>query len=214
MALVVTSTGVDLVYGRGKNKTVELSMSFKELERWAKRMKIDTAKLMESSFGRACFGLKKWFRKVIKWGGGVCGVPKFKDFDAFTKELRKVKGIEDRPMGGVLADPAFIVSFKRNGWQIIGWPDQSSGKGTPLAEWAIRFQDGDDALAEVQLQNPDWRAYIHRKGIREIPRTYAHNPRRVLPEPFGTFVKGRLEGWAKGAFYKELARQFQKAGDA
>jgi hypothetical protein len=210
MAVNLTSTGVDFLTGRGKNKTVTLSMTFKELERWAARQKIDTAKLMTRSFGRACAGLKKKFRQVVQNAGGVNGVPKFKDFDAFTKELRKVKGIEDRPMGGVLADPAFIVSFKRNGWQIIGWPDQSSGKGTPLAEWAIRFQDGGDALAEVQLQDPDWRAYIHRKGIREIPRTYAHNPRRVLPEPFGGYVDQHLEEWAKGALYKGLAKMYQK----
>lgn len=203
MALNLTSSGVDFVSGRGKNKTVTLSMTFKQLEDWARRMKIDTAKLMTRSFGRACAGLKKKFAEVMQNGGGVNGVPKFQDFEAFTKELRAAGG-RTSPMGGVLADKSHIVAFKRNGWQIIGWPDA-------LAEWAEKFQDGGDIKAERQIEDPSWRAYIHRKGIRDIPRNYAHNPRRVLPEPFGDYVKEHLEGWASGAFYKELARQFQKA---
>lgn len=206
MAFNLTSTGVDFISGRGKNKTVTLSMSFKQLEDWAKRMKIDTAKLMTRSFGRACSGLKKKFRQVVQSAGGVNGVPKFKDFEAFTNELRAKSG-RTSPMGGVLADPSHIVAFKRNGWQFIGWPDA-------LAEWSVKFQDGGDVKAERQLEDTSWRGYVHRKGIREIPRTYAHNPRRVIPEPFGDYVKTNLEEWAKGAFYKELARQFQKAGAA
>ena len=49
-----------------------------------------------------------------------------------------------------------------------------------------------------------------RKGIKEIPRTYAHNPRKVLPEPFGSYVDAHLEEWAKGAMYKGLAQMYQK----
>ena len=203
MAVNLTSTGVDFLTGRGKNKTVTLSMTFKELERWAARQKIDTAKLMTRSFGRACAGLKKKFRQVVQNAGGVNGVPKFKDFEEFTNALRSKSG-RTSPMGGVLADPALVVAFKRNGWQVIGWPDK-------LADWAEKFQDGGDAKAERQMADPSWRSYIHRKGIRDIPRNYAHNPRRVLPDPFGDYVKEHLEEWAKGAFYKELARQFQKA---
>ena len=206
MAINLTSTGVDFVSGRGKNKAVTLSMTFKELETWAKRQKIDVPRLMKRSFGRACSGLKKKFTQVIKGAGGVNGVPKFKDFESFTKELRAKNG-RTSPMGGVLADPSLVVAFKKNGWQVIGWPDT-------LAAWSVKFQDGGDAAAERQLEDTSWRAYIHRKGIRDIPRTYAHNPRRVLPEPFGDYVDRHLDEWAKGAFYKELARQFQKAGAA
>lgn len=206
MAINLTSTGVDFVAGRGKNKMVTLSMTFKELERWARRQRIDTPRLMRRSFGRACSGLKKKFCQVMQNAGGVNGVPKFRDFEEFTRSLRASSG-KSAPMGGVLAEKAHIVAFKRNGWQVIGWPDD-------LAGWAVKFQDGGDAMAERQLEDPSWRAYIHRKGIHDIPRNYAHNPRRVLPEPFGDYVKQHLEEWAKGAFYKELARQFQKAGVA
>ena len=137
MAFNLTSTGVDFISGRGKNKTVTLSMSFKQLEDWAKRMKIDTAKLMTRSFGRACSGLKKKFRQVVQSAGGVNGVPKFKDFEDFTKTLRAKRGTS-APMGGILADvrsKGVVAAYKRNGAQVIGWGDH-------LHEAAISFQEG------------------------------------------------------------------------
>lgn len=204
MAIKLTGSGVDFVSGRGKNMTVTLSMSFKSLEKWAKRSRIDTERVMKRSFGRAASGLKKKFREVVKRAGGVNGVPKFRDFEEFTKELRAAKGISERPMGGVLAEARSIVAFKRNGWQVIGWPDS-------LAAWSVKFQDGGDGASARQLESPGWRRWVHRKGIRNIPRQYVKNPRRVLPEPFGGFVRKNLDDWAKGAFYKELARQFQKS---
>lgn len=193
--------GVTLTRGRGANKTVVLDVSFKDLERWARRNEVDTKRLMNRSFGRACSGLKKKFTQVVAGGGGVNGVPKFKDFAAFTKELRAARGIASRPMGGVLANKRNVVAFKRGGWQIIGWPDR-------LAEWAVNFQDA--VGGESQLNSKMWRHYVHRLGIKDIPRSYERNPRRVIPEPFGSHVKKNLENWAKGSFYKELARQMAK----
>lgn len=78
--------------GRGKGK-VSVKVSFAELEKWARKMKLDTPKLMQKSFANACAGLKKKFASVMKNGGGVCGVPKFRDFETFTKQLREVQGI-------------------------------------------------------------------------------------------------------------------------
>jgi len=199
MALSIVDTGVQMTRGRGAAK-VSLVISFKELETWAKKQQIDTAKLMSRSFGRAAAGLKKKFIEVMERSGGVNGVPKFKDFEEFTKQLRNIG--PNYKLGGTLADRRRIVAFKRAGWQVIGWPDS-------LAEWSVKFQDavGDQA----QLNDPSWRRWAHRRaGLREVPRQYVHNPRRVIPEPFGEYVKQNLETWAKGAFYKELTRQMQK----
>ena len=207
MAVNLTATGVDFVSGRGKHKTVELSMTFADLEKWAKRCRIDTKKIKTETFGWAVKGLKTKLRQVVTKAGGVNGVPKFRDFEEFTKELRAKTGISGRPMGGVLADEKRIVSNKRNGYQVIGWPDN-------LAAWAVKFQDGGDRVAQRQLNDPGWRRAIHRRGIREIPHSYVKNPRRILPEPFGGFVKANLKAWAKGAFYKKLAKMFKKAADA
>ncbi len=202
MAVNLTATGVDFLSGRGKNKTVTLSMSFKQLEDWAKSCGADMDKVIQRSRGRACAGLKKKFQQVIKNGGGVNGVPKWRDFEEFTQALRAARG-SSAPLGGILAEPYVVVSYKLNGAQVIGWPDR-------LADWAVKFQDGGDTLAEQQLQDDSWRAWMHRKGIKEIPRTYAHNPRPVLPEPFGTYVDEHLDDWAKGALYKGLAQMFAK----
>lgn len=193
--------GVTLTRGRGANKTVVLDVSFKDLERWARRNAVDTKRLMDRSFGRACSGLKKKFQQVVSGAGGVNGVPKFKDFAAFTQELRAARGISSRPMGGVLADKKIIVAFKKNGWQVIGWPDR-------LAEWAVKFQDA--VGGESQLNSKTWRHYVHRLGIKDIPRSYERNPRRVIPDPFGASVRKNLKAWVKGEFFKKLARKMAK----
>lgn len=204
MALNLTDSGVIATAGRGRNKTVVLEVSFKELEAWAKRVEIDERALWRKSYGRACAALKGRFSKIVRNAGGVEGVPKFHDFEAFTTELRNARGTSSRPMGGVLANKANIVSFKRNGWQVIGWPDA-------LADWAVNFQDakGDPDFTSMHRKISFWRL-----GLHNIPAEYAHNPRRVLPEPFLTQVRKYLDQWARGVFFKELAKLMQKRSAA
>ena len=205
MALNLTASGVVATAGRGRNRTVTLEVSFKELDAWARRVKIDERAMWRRAYGRACSALKGRFSKIVRNAGGVEGVPKFHDFEEFTQELRAKRGTSSRPMGGVLANKANIVSFKRNGWQVIGWPDR-------LADWAVKFQDGTGG--QDQLDNAGWRHSVHKLGIRDIPRAYAHNPREVIPEPFGAEVKKHLQEWARGTYYKELAKLMQKKGVA
>ena len=85
MAMNLTDSGVIATAGRGRNKTVVLEVSFKELEAWAKRVEIDERALWRRSYGRACAALKGRFSKIVRNAGGVEGVPKFHDFEAFTK---------------------------------------------------------------------------------------------------------------------------------
>lgn len=200
----IGSSGVDITSGRGNNK-VTLTVDFSSLEKWAKKMKIDTEKLMKQSFANACSGLKTKFLKVVQNAGGICGVPKFKDFDEFTRQLRMIDGSSNKKMGGKLAEKNSIGAWKKNGWQIIGWKDF-------LATYAVYFQDAIPNKAEEQLNDNQWRHYLHIKGIIDIPRTYVQNQRQVIPEPFGEYVKQHLVEWARGSFYKSLAKQMQKAG--
>lgn len=203
MAFKLTDSGVLATSGRGAAKTVVLDVSFAEIDRWAARMQKDTKAVWRRAYGRAISALKGRFRKVVTNAGGVEGVPKFKDFEAFTRELRAKTG-RTSPMGGVLADKSRIVSFKRNGWQYIGWPDA-------LADWAVKFQDGvGGASSEAFLSDVKSRARLHRMGIRDIPRAYTHNPRRIIPEPFGEHVRKYLDEWARGAYYKDLAKEMAK----
>ncbi len=199
MAMTVADSRIVATAGRGRNKSVVLDVSFKELEVWAAKNGIDERRLWTKSYGRACKGLRDKLQKVITRSGGVEGVPKFKDFEQFTKELRAKRG-RTSPMGGILNERHVIVAYKRGDVQYIGWPDR-------LAEWAVKFQD---AVGTADFAD-NWRRHEwHKLGIKDIPREYAHNPRRVLPEPFGAYVDKHLKEWAQGAFYKELARQMAK----
>ena len=203
MAVKLTATGATVTTGKGAAKTVVLEVDFSELIAWAKRTKVEEAKVWRKAYGAALRGLKAKFKKVVSRAGGVEGVPKFKDFEEFTKQLRATNN-RTRPMGGVLADKNRIVSYKLNGWQYIGWPDA-------LASWAVKFQDGAGGSdADNFLNDPKSRHYLHKKGIRDIPHVYAHNPRRVLPEPFGSYVDKHLETWAEHVFMKELAKLMAK----
>lgn len=198
--LSVGAGNVTLSRGRGKNKAVVLDVSFKELEIWAAKNGVDEKKLWEKSYGRACHGLKQKFRKVVSNGGGCEGVPKFKDFEAFTKELRE-KTHKTAPMGGILSDKSLVVAYKIGNTQYIGWPDT-------LKKGAENFQEGAGGWsADLFLQSDKSRHWLHSLGIKDVPHEYVHNPRRVLPEPFGSYVDKYLDEWAEHSFYKELARQ-------
>lgn len=60
----IGSAGVSITSGRGASKTT-IEVSFKALDDWAKKMRIDAEKLMKQSFANACSGLKKKFIQVI-----------------------------------------------------------------------------------------------------------------------------------------------------
>lgn len=194
----VTDTGVTL---SRRGAGVILDVSFKELSHWAQRNAIDAKSLYRKSYGRAVKGLRDKMRKIMSRAGGVEGVPKFKDFEEFTRQLRVARN-DTAPMGGILAERKMIVAYKRGDTQYIGWPDR-------LATWAEKFQDG--VGSNDWLNDTENRHWLHRLGIRDIPRTYVHNERRVIPEPFMTYVRRYLDEWARGAFYKQLARQMAKA---
>ena len=172
-----TDSTVRATSGRGRNKVIVLEVSFKELERWAKRQMIDTKTMLNKSFVTATTNVKSKLVKVITRRGGVEGVPKFHDFEEFTKSLRAVRGLSSRPMGGILADKEKFFVSRINGYWRVGWVDR-------LAEWAVKFQEGGDYKAEANFQSDGFRRWMHVLGIQDIPRTYAHNPRQVLPEPF------------------------------
>lgn len=197
----IGSSGVNITSGRGKSKTT-VTIDFSELDAWARKMQIDTPKLLEKSFAAACSGLKKKFVKIVQSGGGSSGVPKFKDFDAFTKALRNVDG-NNKPLGGKLADKSSVGAWKKNGWQVIGWKDY-------LSNYAVAFQDALPGKAEAMLNNSNWRRWLHKRGIKDIPRTYTKNIRRVIPEPFGSYVEANLKTWAMSTFYKSLAKLMSK----
>lgn len=205
MAYSMTDSGVQVTSGRGKG-AVSLVVSFREIERWAKKMRKDEKELWRLSYGRACAGLKKKFAEVMRQSGGVNGVPKFKDFEDFTKTLREKSG-RTATMGGILAERGAIVAFKRNGAQVIGWPDY-------MADVACAFQEGrGGANSEKWFTDPEYRRSWHRQGLREIPRQYVHNERQVIEPHFVEYVRKNLDEWARSAFFTGLAKLMQGKHD-
>lgn len=208
MAYTLTASGISHTSGRGAN-AVTLVYSFREIEDWAKRMRKDEKELWRLSYGRAVAGLKKKFIQVMTAGGGVNGVPKFRDFEDFTKELRRVRG-RTAPMGGILADrkePGTFVAYKRNGAQVIGWGDH-------LESAAIAFQEGRGGPhAELYFTDPGYRRSLHRDGVKNIPRAYVHNPRIVIQPYFLDYQRAYLDEWAKSAYYTGLVKLMQGKRD-
>lgn len=205
MAFKSIDSGVLYSKGRGAAR-VELRISFAELERWAKRNAVDTQKLLDKSFGKAASGLKRQLVAVMKNGGGVNGVPRFKSYEDFTAEYKRSQHKDaDGKIGGVLADDRRIVAFKRGGWQYVGWPDGMEN----LVE---AFQEGrGGSYAEAWLNNKRVRNYLHFTAqIRDVPRSYVHNPRAVLEPHFHDHVVKNLDDWAHKIFYKDLAKQMME----
>ena len=111
-------------------------------------------------------------------------------------------------MGGILADKGVVVAFKRNGKQVIGWPDY-------LADTACAFQEGRGGPeAEKYFTDPEWRRAWHRAGIADIPRSYVHNSRMVIEPYFVDYIRANLDQWAKGAYFTGLAKLMQGKRDA
>lgn len=206
MAYSLTDTGVRISSGRGAN-AVAIEVSFEKIESWARKMKIDTSAVFKRSFGRACSGLKKQLQVVMREGGGANGVPKFKDWTDFTRQMRERQTWrQHKSMGGVLADPRRIVAFRRNGYQVVGWPDA-------LAAFAIKFQDGYDATSERQLSDSSWRHWVHAKmRVDDVPNVYAVRRREVIEPHFREHVAENLDKWANAIYFKDLARAMRKAG--
>lgn len=206
MAYTLTDCGVQVTKGRGRN-AVAIDLSFAEIEAWAKRMKKDTKELWRLSYGRAADGLKKKFIQVLERAGGIYGVPKFKDFEDFTRQLRAANGRSAVPMGGVLAEHGSVVKFKRNGAQVIGWPDG-------MEKVATAFQEGRGGPdAEKYFTDPEWRRTLHRRGFSDIPRAYVHNERMVIVPYFVDYIGRYLDEWAKSAYFTGLAKLMQGKRD-
>lgn len=134
-------------------------------------------KTMRAAFGAAAKRARRRLVKVMRQAGGVYGVPAMAPHNEISTYLRP-----GQKMGGMLAEPNYIVMFKRSpDEQVIGWPDSSAkppkskGKFVGLSEWARKFQE-----AETRPMK-DWeRDYLLRRGIFHVPGTYSRPERDVI----------------------------------
>lgn len=150
---------------------------------------------MRAAFGSAATRARKRLVKVMRSAGGVYGVRQMPPHHEISTYLRP-----GQKMGGVLADPARIVMFKRGqDEQVIGWPDA-------LAKWAERFQEADThPFTDAQRHWLEWR------GVKDIPTTYSRPDRDVI-NSFAANLAREWPGMVRAMFEKYYSSRIKKYG--
>lgn len=192
-----------------KKSPIAIEVNFKQIEACMKRCREKLPKIRAKSWARSVGTLLKQLKSVMKSGGNPQkGVPKFQQWDDFTRALMKARSNrggnkQKARIGGVLADENKIVSYMRKSFltntaeQVFGWPDA-------LEKAAILFQDGGNSQSGAALADNSWRAYVHRLGVDSIPRDYTHVPRPVLV-PFKDYAVKKIDEWAEAQIHKTMA---------
>ena len=150
---------------------------------------------MRAAFGAAAKRARKRLVKVMRSAGGVYGVRGMPPHHEISTYLRP-----GQKMGGMLADPTYIVMFRRNpDEQVIGWPD-------PLAKWAVKFQEADThPFTDAQ------RKWMHRRGVKDVPFTYSRPDRDVI----NSFAENLAREWpdmVRAMFEKYYSSRIRKYG--
>jgi len=172
------------------------------------RLEKQFPRTMRAAFGAAATRARKRLVKVMRQAGGVYGVRGMPPHNEISTYLRP-----GQKMGGMLADPNYIVMFKRSpDEQVIGWPDSSAkppkskGKFVGLSEWARKFQE-----AETRPMK-DWeRSYLLRRGIVRVPETYSRPDRDVI-NSFAANLAGEWPGMVRAMFEKYYSSRMKKYG--
>lgn len=203
----IHSSGGDFwrVTGTKKYPGVTIDVDLSQIQKCMRRCREKLPKIRAKSWAKATGTLHKQLQMAMSKGGDPArGVPKFKDWEDFTKSLRKFRGWKkkDHKMGGVLADRDRIVTHYTKNFitgtttQYFGWPDK-------LRDVAVKFQDGEGDSYD-KFQDVDWRHYCHRIGFKDIPAAYVHNPRPVIA-PFKKHAIAKVNEWAKAMIHKTIA---------
>lgn len=188
------------------------------------QLKTEVPKMANDSMYGAVRKLRSHLVEVMDKGGGIYGVPKFKEYDPFTKSVRAIRGYTGK-MGGVLAEDYAIVAYKQGKKQIIGYPDgatRTSEKSTAklieqaggsnrvnsLADFAVKFQTGEGKTPD-EFADPESRAKWG-KIPGGVPTAYAHNPRPFI-DHFAAHVGERLNEMADEIFIQKIAAKIKKA---
>ena len=152
-------------------------------------------KTMRAAFGAAAVRARRRLAKVMRQAGGVYGVRGMPPHHEISTYLRP-----GQKMGGVLADDKRIVMFRRGeDEQVIGWPDA-------LAKWAVRFQEADThPFTDAQ------RAWMHHRGIKDIPATYSRPDRDVI-NSFAVNLAAEWPGMVRAMFEKYYSSRMAKYG--
>ena len=148
---------------------------------------------MRAAFGAAATRAQSRFRKAMRQGGGVYGVPQMAPHHEISTTLRP-----GQRMGGVLAEKERIVKYKIDAdTQYIGWPDA-------LAKWASRFQE-----SATSTFTPGTRRWMHTRGVRVVPQVY-QRPERDVVQSFADHLAGEWPGMVLAMFDKYYKSRMAK----
>lgn len=104
--------------------------------------------------------------------------------------------------GGILANKASIVCYRKRSGQVIGWPDR-------LAAWASTYQD---AVSRPMTKGERRMLYVNyrrRLGGRKVPDWY-EKPARPVVEPFSSYLADAFPGYVLNAFEKRVKSLIRK----
>jgi hypothetical protein len=144
--------------------------------------------------GRAASIVKRKFRAAMRRGGGTSDVPALAPHSAVT-QLMHGSG----PLGGKLAEPALIVSYRLGVAQVVGWAGS-------LNNWAAAFQD-----QEFRPTGERERAYMHKALGNQVPGYYVR-PARPVVDPLIKAVAPQYPRWFEGAAKKLIEKSLAKQG--
>ena len=206
MALKHLSDGSYLHTLKGSGVAIKITMP--QIEKRMRRLSADLPKLRARSLNTIAGNILKTMRKTMRVRGGLNGVPAFKDFEGITNEIRQMRGIESRPMGGKLAEPKMLK------WDALtplasARPSIRIGWQPFLDDVAVKFQD---AVGEAHDRFADsgYRRYLHIRGIDSVPTAYVHNPRPFMADFDEGYVKPNLQKWVDGYVRRTLANQIAR----
>ena len=146
--------------------------------------------------GFAASIVKRKFRAEMKKGGGK-DIPSFVPPGYLTAALGN--GV---PLGGKLAGPGVIVSYKRGDAQIVGWVDGLADLGSIFQSEESRPTTGKE------------RMMFHRRGLSGVsgqPSWYSR-PARPVTGPLIKAVAPEYPRWFQGAAEKLIGKTLAKAG--
>jgi len=186
---------------------VEIRISTKEIERRARRLRDQMPALRARAFKTQMKTILGQMKKAMRQGGGVYGVPKYADFEQFTKDLRAATGQSGR-MGGKLADDHVfrydaLTPFSSARPKVrIGWIEG-------LTNSALKFQLGTGNSPDP-FTVAHTRHYWHKVlATEDLPSSYLHKERQLIV-PFERHVHENLQKWIDGYVRKTLAHQIAK----
>lgn len=136
---------------------------------WLREQQAKFPEVVRAHFAGAVTWMKNRFAKVMKYGGGFYGVPKFHRRAGVTMRLH------GKRWGGNIKPKALAKAWRKNGKQIIGIPDNNPATVT----FGRSLQ-----TAETRRWHRKERRYMHRREVFDLLHPQYTRPARPVVAEF------------------------------